>query len=55
MKIGIAGARGRIPTPTGKTLFDREVQTSKYGGDTTCIFLGEGKGTPHILDAGTGI
>ncbi len=55
MKIGIAGARGSIPTPTGKTLFEREVQTSKYGGNTTCIYVEEENGTPHILDAGTGI
>ncbi len=55
MKIGIAGARGSIPTPTGKTLFDRSVETSKYGGNTTCIYVEEDNGTPHILDAGTGI
>lgn len=55
MNIGIAGARGSIPTPTGKTLFDRSVTTEKYGGNTTCIYVKGDDGTEHILDAGTGI
>ncbi len=55
MKIGIAGARGSIPTPTGKTLFDRQVETSKYGGNTTCIYVEGDDGSQHIIDAGTGI
>ena len=55
MKIGIAGARGSIPTPTGKTLFDRNVTTEKYGGNTTCVYVQGDDGSEHILDAGTGI
>ncbi|MBI2668618.1 MBL fold metallo-hydrolase [Candidatus Woesearchaeota archaeon] len=55
MKIGIAGARGSIPTPTGKTLFNREISTAKYGGNTTCVYVMADDGTKHILDAGTGI
>src|SRR3989338_2621251 len=55
MRIGIAGARGSIPTPTGKTLFERVMETTKYGGNTTCVYVHADDGTEHILDAGTGI
>ncbi len=55
MKIGIAGVRGSIPTPTGNTLFERRVETSKYGGNTTCVYVEADDGSQHILDAGTGI
>ena len=54
MKIGIAGARGSLPTPSGKTLFT-EVKTTEFGGNTTCIYLQGDDGSEHILDAGTGI
>jgi len=55
MKVGIAGARGSIPTPTGNTLFDRSVATARYGGNTTCVYVQSDDGSEHILDAGTGI
>lgn len=55
MKIGIAGARGSIPTPTGNVLFGEKVETSKYGGNTTCIYVQADDGSEHIIDAGTGI
>ncbi len=55
MKIGIAGARGSIPTPAGRTLFDRSMMTEKYGGNTTCVYVQADDGSEHILDAGTGI
>jgi len=54
MKIGLAGTRGSIPTPSGKTLFG-EVQTSKYGGNTTCVYVVGDDGSHHIIDAGSGI
>ncbi len=54
MKIGIAGARGSIPTPTGKTLFGT-VNTHKYGGNTSCVYVQADNGSKHIFDSGTGI
>ncbi len=55
MKIGIAGVRGSIPTPAGNGLFGREVNTAKYGGNTTCVYVAADDGSQHVLDAGTGI
>ncbi|MBI2666614.1 MBL fold metallo-hydrolase [Candidatus Woesearchaeota archaeon] len=54
MKIGIAGARGSLPTPSGKTLFGK-VENTEFGGNTTCIYVQGDDGSEHILDAGTGI
>ena len=54
MKIGIAGARGSLPTPSGKTLFGA-VETEEFGGNTTCVYVQADDGSEHILDAGTGI
>ncbi len=50
MKIKFYGTRGSIPTPS-KSGF----MTSEFGGETTCLLVGGGDGSLHILDAGTGI
>jgi phosphoribosyl 1,2-cyclic phosphodiesterase len=55
MKIGIAGTRGSKPTPSGKSLFDEDIITHKYGGNTTCVYVEGNDGSIHIIDAGTGI
>lgn len=56
MKIGLAGVRGSIPAPSGRSLFDKKSnKTSKYGGNTTCIYVEADDGTKHIIDAGSGI
>lgn len=49
MKIKLWGTRGSIPTPSTETF-----QTSKFGGDTTCLSVESG-GKLVILDAGSGI
>lgn len=41
------GCRGSLPTPGEATV--------RYGGNTTCVEVLTGNGTPLILDAGTGI
>ncbi len=47
MKIRIWGCRGSIPSPG--------YDTSRYGGNTTCIEIRLNDGTLIIIDAGTGI
>jgi len=47
VKIKIWGCRGSIPSP-GR-------DTSVYGGNTTCVEVRLGDGSPVIIDAGTGI
>jgi phosphoribosyl 1,2-cyclic phosphodiesterase len=47
MKIKIWGARGSIPAPGP--------ETTRYGGNTSCVELTLSDGSTLILDAGTGI
>jgi phosphoribosyl 1,2-cyclic phosphodiesterase len=47
MKLKFWGVRGSIPTPGP--------ETSKYGGNTTCLQVTTDNGDLIILDAGTGI
>jgi phosphoribosyl 1,2-cyclic phosphodiesterase len=47
MRIKVWGCRGSIPSPGG--------DTSKYGGNTTCIEVRLGDGSLVVIDAGSGI
>ena len=47
MKLRVWGARGSVPAPGP--------QTTRYGGNTSCVELVLSDGTRLILDAGTGI
>jgi phosphoribosyl 1,2-cyclic phosphodiesterase len=47
MKIKVWGARGSIPAPGP--------ETTRYGGNTSCVQLTMADGSTLILDAGTGI
>lgn len=47
MKIRFWGVRGSLPTPGP--------ETSRYGGNTTCIQIERDKGPLIIIDCGTGI
>ena len=47
MKVRIWGARGSVPSPGP--------ETTRYGGNTSCIEVTLSDGTVIILDAGTGI
>jgi phosphoribosyl 1,2-cyclic phosphodiesterase len=47
MKVTLWGTRGSLPTPG--------VDTSAYGGNTSCVAVEGDDGTLLVLDAGTGI
>jgi phosphoribosyl 1,2-cyclic phosphodiesterase len=47
MKVRFWGVRGSIPVP-GR-------QTNRYGGNTSCVEVRPRRGTPIIIDAGTGL
>jgi phosphoribosyl 1,2-cyclic phosphodiesterase len=47
MKIKVWGSRGSIPSPGA--------ETSRYGGNTTCVEIRLADGALLIIDAGTGI
>jgi phosphoribosyl 1,2-cyclic phosphodiesterase len=47
MKVKIWGARGSVPAPGP--------ETTRYGGNTSCVSVTLSDGTALILDAGTGI
>src|SRR5947209_20120168 len=47
VRIKIWGARGSIPAPGP--------ETTRYGGNTSCVELTLSDGRPLVLDAGTGI
>lgn len=55
MEIKIAGCRGSLPSPSGKTLAGKDFKTEEFGGNTTCIYIESEKGEKIILDAGSGI
>jgi len=55
MKLEFWGTRGSIPTPSGKTPYQKEIVTNKYGGNTTCMRIIGDDNSEHIIDAGTGI
>ena len=47
MKVKIWGARGSVPAPGP--------ETTRYGGNTSCVQITLDDGTVLVLDAGTGI
>ena len=47
MKVALWGTRGSLPTPG--------LDTSRYGGNTSCVAVHGKRGTMLVLDAGTGI
>jgi phosphoribosyl 1,2-cyclic phosphodiesterase len=47
MKVTVWGARGSVPSPGP--------ETSRYGGNTSCVEVTLSDGTIVVLDAGTGI
>ena len=47
MKITFYGVRGSIPSPGP--------DTSRYGGNTSCVYIETANGKDLVLDAGTGI
>jgi len=47
MKVTLWGTRGSLPTPG--------MDTSAYGGNTSCVAVEGDEGTQLVLDAGTGI
>ncbi len=47
IRIKVWGCRGSIPSPGG--------DTSKYGGNTTCVEVRLGDGSLVVIDAGSGI
>src|SRR4051812_17969573 len=47
MKVTLWGTRGSLPTPG--------METSRYGGNTSCVEVRGSDGTVLVLDAGTGI
>jgi phosphoribosyl 1,2-cyclic phosphodiesterase len=47
MKVKIWGARGSVPSPGP--------ETTRYGGNTSCVQVTLSDGTVIVLDAGTGI
>ena len=47
MRIKIWGCRGSVPSPGG--------DTSRYGGNTTCVEVRLGDGSLVVIDAGSGI
>lgn len=47
MKVKVWGARGSIPAPGP--------ETTRYGGNTSCVQVTLDDGTEFVLDAGTGI
>lgn len=47
MKITIWGGRGSLPTPG--------IETSRYGGNTTCISIQAASGDITVVDAGSGV
>ena len=47
MKVTVWGARGSIPSPGP--------ETTRYGGNTSCVQLTLDDGTVLVLDAGTGV
>ena len=47
MRVKIWGARGSVPAPGW--------ETSRYGGNTSCVAVTLSDGTLVVLDAGTGI
>ena len=47
MRIKIWGCRGSIPSPGA--------DTSRYGGNTTCVEVRLADGSLVIIDAGSGI
>ena len=47
MKAALWGTRGSLPTPG--------LDTSRYGGNTSCVAVHGKQGTMLVLDAGTGI
>ena len=46
MKVRFWGVRGSIPVPGG--------ETSRYGGNTSCLEVSASEGHPLVLDCGTG-
>ena len=46
MRIKVWGCRGSIPSPGG--------DTSRYGGNTTCVEVRLGDGSLVVIDAGSG-
>lgn len=50
MTISLEGTRGSIPCPTQGSYV-----TSKYGGNTTCVYIEGPKGNHHIVDMGSGM
>jgi phosphoribosyl 1,2-cyclic phosphodiesterase len=47
MKVKVWGARGSVPSPGP--------ETTRYGGNTSCVQITLSDGTMFVLDAGTGI
>ena len=47
MRVKVWGARGSVPSPGP--------ETSRYGGNTSCVQVTLADGTMLVLDAGTGI
>ncbi len=47
MRITVCGARGSTPSPGPGTV--------RYGGETSCLVVGNGGEPSLILDAGTGL
>jgi phosphoribosyl 1,2-cyclic phosphodiesterase len=47
MRIKVWGCRGSVPSPGG--------DTSRYGGNTTCVEVRLGDGSLVVIDAGSGI
>jgi phosphoribosyl 1,2-cyclic phosphodiesterase len=47
VRVKVWGARGSVPSPGP--------ETSRYGGNTSCVQVTLGDGTTLVLDAGTGI
>jgi phosphoribosyl 1,2-cyclic phosphodiesterase len=47
VRITVCGARGSTPSPGPGTV--------RYGGETSCLVVGDGDGPGLILDAGTGL
>ena len=47
MKVKVWGARGSIPAPGP--------ETTRYGGNTSCVQVTLDDGSTFVLDAGTGI
>ena len=55
MELKIAGCRGSLPAPSGKTLDGKFFESEEFGGNTTCFYIEAENGRKIIIDAGTGI